>query len=87
VYFSSHQINYNGKTYGWPDICANFAGTEKFTYEIPCARLSPMDLFQEAKWFMDYTGPDSTSDDPHIPAPKEYGLPLLKGVFDEWTIL
>jgi hypothetical protein len=30
-----------------------------------------MDLFQEAKWFMDYTGPDSTSDDPYIPAPKE----------------
>jgi hypothetical protein len=30
-----------------------------------------MDLFQEANWFMNYTGPDSTSDDPNIPAPKE----------------
>jgi len=30
-----------------------------------------MDLFQEAQWFMDYTGPDSTSNDPNVPAPKQ----------------
>jgi hypothetical protein len=30
-----------------------------------------MDLFREAQWFFDYRGPDSTSNDPNIPAPKQ----------------
>jgi hypothetical protein len=30
-----------------------------------------MDLYQEANWFMDYTGPGATPDDPHVPAPKQ----------------
>jgi hypothetical protein len=54
--------------YTWTDICATAMG---FPYEFPCARLSPMDLFREANWFMDYKGPDSISEDPYIPAPKQ----------------
>ena len=62
------QITYKGIEYNWEDLCFNNGG---FPYEFPCTRLSPMDLFQEAQWFFNYTGPDSTSDDPHIPSPKQ----------------
>ena len=62
------QLTYKGIEYSWEDICYTNAG---YPYEFPCARLSPMDLFQEAQWFMDYTGPDSTSDDTNVPASKQ----------------
>jgi hypothetical protein len=65
----SISITYKGINYTWPDICGVTMG---YPYEFPCARLSPMDFFQEARWFMDYTGPDSdSSSDPYVPAPKE----------------
>jgi hypothetical protein len=44
-------VTHNGVTYTWQDMCA----LNSFPYEFPCARLSPMDLFQEARWFFDET--------------------------------
>ena len=64
---SEKQIEFQGKTYNWEDFCFSNGG---FPYEFPCARLSYMDVFQEANWFMNYTGPDSFAEGP-IPAPKQ----------------
>ena len=44
------QVEYNNATYTWDDICLTNGG---FPYELPCARLSSMDYFQEARWFFD----------------------------------
>jgi len=63
------QIEYKGITYYWEDFCSNTGG---FPYEFPCGRLSPMDFFQEAKWFM---GVDLTTSDAYnnetVPAPRQ----------------
>lgn len=48
-------IDYNGNTYTWPDLCASNNAGINTTYEFPCVRISPMDLFQEARWFFDET--------------------------------
>ena len=45
------QIDYMDETFTWEDVCARSglgAGTGT-TYKFPCARLSPMDLFQETR--------------------------------------
>jgi hypothetical protein len=64
----SVSVTYQGINYTWSDVCAVTMG---YPYEFPCARLSPMDFFQEARWFMNYTGPESYSSDPYVPAPKQ----------------
>jgi len=60
ILFSGTQITYKGVKYYWEDFCTSNGG---FPYEFPCARLSPMDLFQEANWFMDFTGAQSYNND------------------------
>jgi hypothetical protein len=47
---SFFQIEYNNEIYRWEDVCLNAAG---YPYRMPCARLSPLDYFQEARWFFD----------------------------------
>lgn len=45
------KIDYNGEEYTWEDICARSGlgpGTQT-TYQFPCARFSPLDLFQETR--------------------------------------
>ena len=44
-----------GTIYTWDDICAsNSLGPGTGTdYQLPCARISPMDYFQEARWEFD----------------------------------
>lgn len=45
------QLSYQGVIYTWEDICLrNGLGTSG-DYSMPCLRLSPMDLFQEARWY------------------------------------
>lgn len=44
-------VLYKGITFHWDDICfSNNVGLGT-TYKFPCARFSPMDYFQEARWF------------------------------------
>lgn len=62
------QIEFKGNTYRWEDFCASNGG---YPYEFPCLRLSPMDLFQEARWFFDYNGPESVPAHEYVPAPKQ----------------
>lgn len=45
-------VKYNDNTYEWKDICAQNNIGLGTVYEFPCVRLSPMDFFQEANWFM-----------------------------------
>jgi hypothetical protein len=40
------QIEYKGRTYTWDDFCEGNAAP----YQFPCPRLSPMDMFEEARW-------------------------------------
>jgi hypothetical protein len=47
------QVNYKGITYTWDDICASNNVGLGTAYKFPCVRLSPMDFFEEARWFMD----------------------------------
>lgn len=45
------QIEHNGEEFTWEDICARNGlgpGTQT-TYRFPCARFSPLDLFQETR--------------------------------------
>mmetsp|Transcript_36671 Transcript_36671/g.88913 ORF Transcript_36671/g.88913 Transcript_36671/m.88913 type:complete len:357 (-) Transcript_36671:830-1900(-) len=46
-------VTYNGNTFSWDDLCAYNSVGINTTYQFPCARFSPMDFFQEAKWFFD----------------------------------
>eukprot|EP00980_Cylindrotheca_fusiformis_P030621 scaffold25111_cov122-Cylindrotheca_fusiformis.AAC.1 len=46
-------IEYNGHTITWDDVCGLNSLGMNTTYKFPCARLSPMDYFQEARWFFD----------------------------------
>jgi hypothetical protein len=49
-------VENNGITYTWDDICASNSlgpGTVGTDYQFPCARISPMDYFQEARWEFD----------------------------------
>ena len=55
VLFYSLQIDYNNEQFTWEDICARSglgAGTQT-TYKFPCARFSPLDLFQETRSYFD----------------------------------
>jgi len=46
-------VEHKGITYTWDDVClGNNAGLNT-AYKFPCVRLSPMDLFQEARWYFD----------------------------------
>jgi hypothetical protein len=54
------QIEHDGITYRWEDVCASAGG---FPYEFPCARLTPLDLFQEARWFFDYNDNGNNDND------------------------
>ena len=40
------QIEYDGVTYNWDDLC----GDNPAPYQFPCLRFSAMDLFREARW-------------------------------------
>lgn len=44
-------VTYKGNNYTWDDICAETPAP----YQMPCARLSPMDLWYEARWFFTET--------------------------------
>ena len=63
-----YQIEHKGVTYSWEDFCSSNGG---FPYEFPCARLSPMDLFQESRWYFNYQGAESTPVNTSNPAPKQ----------------
>ena len=45
------QIEYKGNNFTWEDICWKNGISEETTYKFPCFRLSPMDLFEEARWY------------------------------------
>ncbi|KAL7573818.1 hypothetical protein ACA910_007843 [Epithemia clementina (nom. ined.)] len=51
----STTIDWKGHKITWDDICYQNNAGRGTTYEFPCARLTPMDLFQEARWFFDET--------------------------------
>jgi hypothetical protein len=55
IIFNCLQIEYNGVNYTWDDMCASNNAGRGTAYQFPCARLSPMDLFQEGRWFFDET--------------------------------
>ena len=40
------QVTYKGVNYTWDDFCA----INTSPYQFPCLRLSPMDLYEEARW-------------------------------------
>jgi len=43
-------LQWKDETITWEDMCGLNSVGSGTTYEFPCARLSPMDLFQEARW-------------------------------------
>jgi len=45
-------VEHDGNTFTWQDICASNNIGLGTVYEFPCVRLTPMDLFQEANWYM-----------------------------------
>ena len=45
-------MKHDGNTFTWADICASNNIGLGTVYEFPCVRLTPMDLFQEARWYM-----------------------------------
>jgi len=49
----STTIEWKGETITYADICASNNVGLGTTYEFPCARLTPMDFFKEARWFFD----------------------------------
>ena len=46
------KVVYKNNTFEWKDICAQNNIGRGTVYKFPCARLTPMDFFKEAKWFM-----------------------------------
>ena len=44
-------VTYKGINFTWDDICWMNGFSKETTYQMPCLRLSPMDLFQEARWY------------------------------------
>ena len=44
-------LDWKGETITWKDICASNNVGLGTTYEFVCARITPMDYFQEARWF------------------------------------
>eukprot|EP00978_Attheya_sp_CCMP212_P025628 scaffold82799_cov44-Attheya_sp.AAC.2 len=48
-------VEYNGETFTYQDVCASNNAGLNTVYKFPCVRLSPMDYFQEARWFFDET--------------------------------
>jgi hypothetical protein len=44
-------VTHNGINYTWNDICGVNGLGQESTYQMPCLRLSPMDLFEEARWY------------------------------------
>ena len=49
------KVKHGGNTFEWKDICASNNIGLGTVYEFPCVRLTPMDLFQEASWYMTET--------------------------------
>jgi len=49
------KVEHDGNEFTWEDICASNNIGLGTVYEFPCVRLTPMDLFQEARWFMSET--------------------------------
>lgn len=58
-YFTSfllfQKVEHDGNEFTWEDICASNNIGLGTVYQFPCVRLTPMDLFQEARWFMSET--------------------------------
>jgi len=49
-------VVHNNETFTWNDICASNNAGLGTVYKFPCARLTPMDFFSEANWFMNEAG-------------------------------
>lgn len=45
-------VDYKGNTFTWQDICGRNNAGLGTAYQFPCVRITPMDFFQEANWFM-----------------------------------
>ena len=52
----------------WEDFCASNGG---YPYEFPCVRFSPMDFFQEANWYMNFTNGKDAYNNETVPAPRQ----------------
>lgn len=48
-------VEYNGNTFDWKDVCASNNLGPGTVYQFPCVRLTPMDLYKEARWYMTET--------------------------------
>jgi len=46
-------VEHDGNVFTWEDICARNNIGLGTVYKFPCLRLSPLDYFTEAKWFME----------------------------------
>lgn len=46
-------MEHKGITFTWEDICVGNNVGPGTTYEWPCLRISPMDLYQEARWYFE----------------------------------
>jgi len=46
-------LEWKGHTITWEDVCASNNVGLGTTYEFPCARITPLDYFQEAGWFFE----------------------------------
>eukprot|EP00525_Craspedostauros_australis_P007632 CAMPEP_0198134658 /NCGR_PEP_ID=MMETSP1442-20131203/60188_1 /TAXON_ID= /ORGANISM="Craspedostauros australis, Strain CCMP3328" /LENGTH=1556 /DNA_ID=CAMNT_0043795805 /DNA_START=403 /DNA_END=5073 /DNA_ORIENTATION=+ len=44
-------IDFKGHTISWQDVCSSNSVGPGTAYQFPCARLTPIDFFQEARWF------------------------------------
>jgi hypothetical protein len=44
-------VTHKGTNYTWNDICRVNGLSPETTYQMPCLRLSPMDFFEEARWY------------------------------------
>ncbi|CAB9518815.1 Protein patched homolog 1 [Seminavis robusta] len=44
-------VFHKGIKFTWDDICFANGLSPETTYKLPCLRLSPMDLFEEARWY------------------------------------
>ena len=64
----SPQITYKGVDFYWEDFCVSNGGDP---YALPCVRFSPMDFFQEANWFMNFTNGEDAYNNETVPAPRQ----------------
>jgi len=49
----STTVVYNNITFTYEDVCASNSAGIGTTYEFPCLRVSPLDLYQEAQWYFE----------------------------------